>query len=214
MSCLVREKTAGPGEKNLISQPNRPQEPYKDNQVCITKENPLLAECLLVYPVFDECDVTRHPFHFAMMRHYQQRSGVTKQLLLNQPEQYALVTLGDTDLICYIANPQQPKIVLTDDMLPRIVRYYYHLTAQHAEGKDRLEWSLKRHFYHLHLRDKVHSQVSRCQRGGWKGHPPIWLKTCMGIWLDPPMGCEILWHPSLCSSGWPVLYCLEEAFQG
>jgi hypothetical protein len=77
-----------------------------------------------------------------MMRHYQQRSNATKQLLINQPEQYALVTLGETDLICYIANPQQPKIVLTDDMLPRIV-HYYHLTAQHAEGMDRLKWLLK-----------------------------------------------------------------------
>jgi RNase H-like domain found in reverse transcriptase len=68
-SHLVREKTIAPGEKNLISQPNQPQEPYKDNQACITKENPLLAECLLVYPVFDERDITPHPFHFATMRH-------------------------------------------------------------------------------------------------------------------------------------------------
>jgi hypothetical protein len=87
-----------------------------------------LAEHLLVYPVFDKRDITRHPFHFATMRHYQQRSDVTKQLLINLPEQYALVTLRETDLICYIANPQQPKIVLTDDKLPRIVRYY-HLTS-------------------------------------------------------------------------------------
>jgi hypothetical protein len=28
-SCLVREKTTGPGEKNLISQPNQAQEPSK-----------------------------------------------------------------------------------------------------------------------------------------------------------------------------------------
>jgi hypothetical protein len=79
---------------------------------------------------------------------------------------HSRVTLGETDLICYIANPQQPKIVLTDDMLPRIVRYY-HLTAQHAEGMDRLEWLLKQHFYHLCLRDEVHLQVSHleiCQK--------------------------------------------------
>jgi hypothetical protein len=75
-----------------------------------------------------------------MMRHYQQRSNATKQL--DQPELYALVTLKETDLICYIANPQQPKIVLTDDILLRIVRYY-HLRAQNARGMDRLEWSLK-----------------------------------------------------------------------
>jgi hypothetical protein len=117
MSRLVREKTTGLGEKNLISQPNQPQEPYEDNQACITEENPLLAECLLVYPVFDRCDVTCHPFHFVTLRHYQQRSNATKHLLIDQPEQYAQVTLGETDLICYIANPQQPKIVLTDDML-------------------------------------------------------------------------------------------------
>jgi hypothetical protein len=81
-------------------------------QACITEENPLLAKCLLVYPVFDECDVTRHPFHFTTMQHYQQRSDETKQLLINQPEQYTLVTLGETDLICHIANPQKPKIGL------------------------------------------------------------------------------------------------------
>jgi hypothetical protein len=130
------------GREKLISQPNQQQEPYKDNQACITEENPLLAKCLLVYPVFDKCNVTHHPFHFATMRHYEQSSDATKQLLINQPEQYALVTLGETDLICYIANPQQPKIVLTDDMLLQIVRYY-HLTAQHAKGMDRLEWLLK-----------------------------------------------------------------------
>jgi hypothetical protein len=92
--------------------------------------------------VFDKRDVARHAFHFATMRHYQRRSDATKQLLIDQPEQYALVTLGETDLICYIANPQQPKIVLTDDMLPQIVSYY-HFTAQHAKGMDRLEWLLK-----------------------------------------------------------------------
>jgi hypothetical protein len=80
MSCLVREKTAGPGEKNFISQPNQPQELYKDNQACITKENPLLAECLQVSPVFDECNITRHPFHFTTMRHYQQRSDAKKPI--------------------------------------------------------------------------------------------------------------------------------------
>jgi RNase H-like domain found in reverse transcriptase/Reverse transcriptase (RNA-dependent DNA polymerase) len=159
-SHLVREKTSGPGEKNLISQANQPQEPYKDNQACITKENPLLAECLLVYPLFNKRDVTRNPFHFTTMRHYQQRSDATKQLLINQPEQYALVTLRETYLICYIANPQQPKIVLTKDMLSWIVRYY-PLKAQHAKGiMDRLEWLLKQHFYHLRLRDEVHLLVS------------------------------------------------------
>jgi transposase InsO family protein len=90
-SCLVREKIAGPREKNLISQPNQPQELYEDNQACITEENPSLAECLLVYPVFNECNITRHPFHFAMMQHYQQRSDATKQLLIDQPEQSHLL---------------------------------------------------------------------------------------------------------------------------
>jgi RNase H-like domain found in reverse transcriptase len=86
-SRLVREKTAGLEEKNLISQPNQPQDLYKDNQACIAKENPLLAECLLVYPVFDERNVTHHPFHFTTMQHYQQRSDATNQLLIDQPEQ-------------------------------------------------------------------------------------------------------------------------------
>jgi hypothetical protein len=40
LSCFptshLVEKTAGPGEKNLISQPNQPQESYEDNQACIT----------------------------------------------------------------------------------------------------------------------------------------------------------------------------------
>jgi hypothetical protein len=132
-SRLVREKTAGPGEKKFHFSS---QSTARTVQRQSSMHNRGESSPGRVPSGVSSVRQTRRDtssFHIATLQYYQQRSNVTKQLLINQLEQYTLVTLGETDLICYIANPQQPKIVLTDDMLLWIV-CYYHLTAQHAEG--------------------------------------------------------------------------------
>jgi transposase InsO family protein len=128
---------------------------------CITDTSLSLAECLLEYPVFDEQDVIRHPFHFATLRHYQSQSEATQQLL-QHPNLYSLEKFGDIDLVCYKQPNQDPKIVLSDYMLPRLVQWY-HLSGAHAEGMDRLEATIRRHFFHPRLREEVRKQVSQCK---------------------------------------------------
>lgn len=46
-------------------------------------------------------------------------------------------------------------------MLPRLVKYY-HLLSVHAEGMDRLEATISRHFYHTGLREEIRKQVGTC----------------------------------------------------
>ena len=55
----------------------------------------------------------------------------------------------------------EPRIVLSDFMLPRMVKYYHERSA-HAEGMDRLMATISRHFYHPGLRHEVSKQTTAC----------------------------------------------------
>lgn len=68
---------------------------------------------------------------------------------------------GNAELICYMAKPDEPKIVLTDYMLPRLVKYF-HESSAHAEGIDRLSATVSRHFYHPSLLQEIKTQVGTC----------------------------------------------------
>jgi len=122
---------------------------------------PQLAECLMEYPVFDEHAAMQHPFQFNTLRMYQQKAEELKQLLIRAPTLYKYKSFGQVDLICYMAKADEPKIVLSDYMLPRLVKYY-HTSSAHAEGMDRLEASISRHFYHTGLRREIRNQVGTC----------------------------------------------------
>jgi hypothetical protein len=124
-------------------------------------ECPNLADCLMEYPVFDEQHASWHPFQFDTLQRYQQQSESTKQVLQLQPALYKMRQYGDAQLICYVANPEEPKIVLSDFMLPRVVKYY-HESSAHAEGIDRSIATICRHFYHPNLRQEIKNQIGSC----------------------------------------------------
>ena len=97
-------------------------------------------------------------------------------MLDSVPTLYQYKAFGPVDLICYFGKPDEPKIVLSDYMLPRLVKYY-HLSSAHAEGMDRLEATISKHFYHIHLRREIRQQVGTCatcqqfkRHGGHFGH--------------------------------------------
>ena len=131
-------------------------------------EQPELAECLLEYPTFDA--EGRSPFHFETIQHYQQLSEPLKQQLTSG--MYRLKRFGNVDLICQLER-NGDCIVLSDEMLPRLVRWY-HLTNTHIEGINRLEATIGRHFYHPALRQEIQRQISVChtcqvnKRGGYQ----------------------------------------------
>jgi hypothetical protein len=123
---------------------------------------PNLADCLMEYPVFDEHAAMRHPFQFNTLRYYQQQSEELRQLPDRAPTLYKYQDFGQNDLICYLGNPDEPKIVLSDYMLPKLVKYY-HLASAHAEGMDRLEATISKHFYHNNMRREIRRQIGTCE---------------------------------------------------
>ena len=123
------------------------------------KVDDLWTECLWAMPKFDEQN--RHPFQFETIQYYQSKDHNIGQLPINQPNDFTLKTFGQTvQLVCKNKNNSH-LIVLTDDMLPRIVKWYHHVTV-HSEGMDRLELSIRRHFWHPQLRTEIRNQVSKC----------------------------------------------------
>ena len=93
-----------------------------------------------------------------------------KQLVQRDPGQFVLQTIGSTGLICQ-RNGADFQIVLSDEMMPKLVQWY-HAATIHAEGMDRLEASIRRHFHHPKLREEIRTVVRSCdtcqrmKRGG------------------------------------------------
>ena len=113
-----------------------------------------LADCFLEYPRFD--DQGRIPFHFETIRQYQADDQTLQAAL--QRGIYHVKRFGSTDLIC---RRDSDKIVLSDEFLPRLVKWY-HLSSVHMQGMDRLEGTIQQLFYHPRLRDEVRRQLSPC----------------------------------------------------
>jgi hypothetical protein len=130
---------------------------------CIIDHSCKMAECFLHYPVFDEGDVTQHPFHFTSLQTYQQRSAGLKRLLTENPGRFTMARYGSSNLVCYKITPTERRIVLSNEMLPRLVKWY-HLVAGHAEGIVRLEATIKKHFYHSQLLREIKEQVGTCEQ--------------------------------------------------
>ena len=131
-----------------------------DNYYSIILDDVELADCLLVHPEFDEHK--RNPFGYNTIRHYQQQCARTPGLIAANPNLYEMRTLGGVQLVCRRLPNNQFKIVLPDDMLPRLVTYF-HRAMYHAEGTDRLIASISRHFYHPGIRAVCEDVIRRCK---------------------------------------------------
>jgi hypothetical protein len=142
----------------LISEYDEIISASSDLAECLYKAECFEAECFLNYPRFDEQG--RHPFHFEMIRQYQNDSEQVQNWLQDKPNEFAKHTFGEAELICKVQEGSY-RMAISDEMLPKLVKWY-HLHTMHAEGMDRLEASIKRHFYHPKIRDEVRKQVDSC----------------------------------------------------
>ena len=62
-----------------------------------------------------------------------------------------MIQLGNTSLVCKTQDANEHLIVIPDAVLPRLVKWYHEMTI-HLEGMDRLELTIKHHFWHPDLR--------------------------------------------------------------
>lgn len=124
------------------------------------KVDDLWTECLWAMPKFDEQN--RHPFRFETIADYQARSPNVAELPTQAPQHFTSVPFGKVELVCKTQTADDRLIVIPDAMLPRLVRWY-HEQSVHSEGMDRLELSIKRHFWHPDLRRQIRQYLSTCE---------------------------------------------------
>jgi transposase InsO family protein len=130
--------------------------------------DPEIAECFLQHPVFDEDG--RVPFNFISLEEYQNNCPALQATFEQRPERFYKAKFGAAQLICISQNGTD-KIVLTQELLPRVVKYYHEVMA-HAEGMKRLAQTIKRHFFHRNIEAEAKKLVESCttcnkyKRGG------------------------------------------------
>jgi transposase InsO family protein len=130
--------------------------------------DPEIAECFLQHPVFDE--EGRVPFNFISLEEYQTNCPALQATYEKNPERFYKKPFGSAQLICISQNGED-KIVLTQELLPKVVKYY-HEVMSHAEGMKRLAQTIKRHFFHRNIEAEAKRLIDSCttcdmnKRGG------------------------------------------------
>jgi len=115
------------------------------------KVDDLWTECLWAMPKLDEQN--RHPFHFETIKSYQDLDPGVKNLPTTNANEFRTIQFGQVPLVCKVID-NSDRIVLTDVLLPKMVRWF-HAVSSHTEGMDRLEASMRWHFWHPRLRDQI-----------------------------------------------------------
>ena len=86
-------------------------------------------EVFLEHPILD--DQGHLPFQYATLHAYQQHNALLLQLLVQKLEKYVLENMGRYLLVCY-KQGQQCHICLTDEMLPKIVKWFHEATVHNT----------------------------------------------------------------------------------
>ena len=99
---------------------------------------------------------------YATIAAAQGRDASLTQLALDKPQQYVRQLLApETEVLCYIKEPNAPwKIVIPDELLRTAIQWY-HLSLGHI-GTTRLIDTLSMHFYNRNMRNLVEEIVSTC----------------------------------------------------
>ena len=99
-------------------------------------------------------------FQFETLVDYQDKSKEFLALPEVYPDRFTQVQFNESKLICFRQNGKD-KIVLTQEFLPRVVKYY-HEAMYHAESAGRLSQTLKRHCYHRDMDAAVKNHIEQC----------------------------------------------------
>ena len=114
-------------------------------------------EALLYYPVFNNqlgyCD-------FPTIERYQNEELLLQQSLTTNPCIFHK-QVGNSSLICTNDSTGNWKIVLTDTLMLKIIRWY-HEFLMHSEGAEKLYKMISRTFVHPKLHTACKEYVDNC----------------------------------------------------
>ena len=129
-----------------------------DLACCLSHHPPLTnsipsSDAYMQLPFFDNNRPFHQPFHFDTIRQYQDNDEPLQTRAAANPQSYKYRRLGRTDVLCHLngvgaSTPWQ--IAIPDNMLERLVQWYHAMTV-YVEGPERLETTIKNHFYHPRL---------------------------------------------------------------
>ena len=115
-------------------------------------------DCLLYYPAFDNhlgyCD-------FPTIEKYQSEDKELQQALHTNPILF-LQEIGNCKLVCACVDDDNWKIVLTNSLLPKIIKWY-HEFLMHSKGQEKLFKTIARTFTHLNLKQTLYDYVKGCE---------------------------------------------------
>ncbi len=170
ISRVPTTRTERKSRETFLSEDSK-WDPYFDSWdgiYCMIQRDPELAECFLEHPEFD--DEGRFPFQFETLEAYQKKSTALQSLPTTNPDRFHVIEHGTAKLICFRQNGED-KIVLTQELLPKVVKYYHEAMA-HVEGMSRLAQTIKQHYHHVKIDEEVQRQLKACdicsksKRGG------------------------------------------------
>jgi hypothetical protein len=125
-------------------------------------DKPQLMDCFLVHPIFDDED--RHPLDYRTIRDYQTQDQVFMDAVATQPKLIIKQFGENLELVCFSNSEgvalDDWKIAIPDAMLDKLVNWY-HLFLTHV-GMTRLKDTMKTHFYHPKLEERIRHIVGTC----------------------------------------------------
>ena len=190
----VERESSPPPISLPAASPDSPADGLHIHQ-CLLHDDPILADGLLVHPELDEQG--RVPTNFKTIYEYQQADGHCQVLPMTHPHQFHYENLGGFSIVC-VNTDRHIKMVIPDDLLPPLVRWYHEATT-HAAGITCLDLAIKQYFYHHSLSREICTQMSACdlcqhmKHGSWQYRKlPAWsidlppwheVQTdCIGPW--------------------------------
>jgi len=93
--------------------------------------------------------------------YYQQRDDAAKQLVLTNPDEFGIINLNGTDVICKHESDDDLQLALTKEMLKPLV-HWYHTVSVHATGVQTLLHAMKRLCCHPKLTATINAVTSSC----------------------------------------------------
>ena len=139
-------ESSPPPVSSPVASPNSPADGLHIHQ-CLLHDDPILADGLLVHPELN--DQGQVPTNFKTIYEYQQADGHCQVLPTTHPHQFHYENLGGFSIVC-VNTDQHIKMVIPNDLLTPLVRWYHETTA-HAAGVTLLDVAIKQHFYHHSL---------------------------------------------------------------
>jgi len=95
------------------------------------------------------------------IENYQKRDAQISKLITEKPDEFGMISLNGTDVICKYEKNENFKIVLTNELLEPLVKWYHSVTV-HATGAQALLQTMNRLYYHPKLSSTIHRVTTSC----------------------------------------------------